>query len=150
MKKGRAISEEEAIAEVRSVYAGLAARPFERNCIARTECCRFKLTGRTPHLTRGEALVAARGWRATGRKTLPPSGPDGACPMLDGKTGRCMVYESRPFGCRTHYCREAGGILPRKDVADLIHRLEDVDTALGGDGGRPLEDAVRDALGRLR
>ncbi|MGZ5022302.1 MAG: hypothetical protein ACXWFY_07765, partial [Chthoniobacterales bacterium] len=63
--------EEDALAAVRQVYADLAQRPIERNCVRRKECCHFKLTGRTPYLTRGEALVAARAFKATGRKTLP-------------------------------------------------------------------------------
>jgi uncharacterized protein len=139
----------DAIAEVRAVYAALAERPVERHCIARTECCQFKLTGRVPHLTRGEAMVAARGWRATGRKALPEP-PDGSCPMLDMKSGKCMIYEHRPFGCRTHFCRAAGGNIDRKDVIDLIRRLETVDAVLGGDGSRLLDDAVAAELKRMR
>jgi hypothetical protein len=38
-----------------------------------------------------------------------------------------MIYESRPFGCRTHFCAKAGGMYPRKHVADLIQRLEAID-----------------------
>ena len=56
----------DAAAAVRAIYTELAARPIERACVARTECCRFKLTGKTPYLTKGEALVAAKAWRATG------------------------------------------------------------------------------------
>ena len=37
--------------EVRKIYADLAARPLERSCALRTDCCHFKLTGKTPHLT---------------------------------------------------------------------------------------------------
>lgn len=138
-----------AITEVRAVYDALAGRPVERNCIGRTECCQFRLTGRVPHLTRGEAMVVARGWRATGRKTLPEPG-DGSCPMLDMKSGRCMIYEHRPFGCRTHFCRAAGGNIDRKDVIDLIRRLETVDAMLSGDGPRLLHDAVAAELVKMR
>ncbi|MEY2548698.1 MAG: uncharacterized protein QOD64_1280, partial [Verrucomicrobiota bacterium] len=60
-----------ALEEVRQVYADLAARPIERNCVRLKECCHFKLTGRTPYLTKGEALVAARALRTTGRTRLP-------------------------------------------------------------------------------
>ena len=45
-------------AEVKAIYAELDRRPLERNCTALTTCCRFKLTGETPYLTKGEALVA--------------------------------------------------------------------------------------------
>ena len=140
--------EKSAIAEVHAVYADLASRPVERNCALRTECCQFKLTGRVPHLTRGEAIVAARGWRSTGRKALPVRG-DGSCPMLDDKTGRCLIYEHRPFGCRTHFCRAAGGPYNRNAVIDLIRRLEAVDGSLGASGARPFEAALLDALDAL-
>lgn len=89
------------MAEVRRVYAELDLRPVGRNCLRRKECCQFNLTGRTPYLTRGEALVAARAWRATGRKKLPES-VHGVCPLLELHSGRCLIYAERPFGCRTH------------------------------------------------
>ena len=135
----------DAVATVQTIYAELDARPIERACLARTDCCRFKLTGKTPYLTKGEALVAAKAWRATGRTRLPES-PDGACPLLDRTTGRCQIYEGRPFGCRTHFCAAAGGPYARREVVDLIHRLEDLDRALGGDGALPLPAAVANAL----
>ena len=134
-----------ALDEVRAIYRELAERPIERRCELRTECCHFKLTGKTPHLTKGEALLAARALRATGRKALPTR-TDGACPLLDPSTSRCLIYADRPFGCRTHFCAAAGGPYPRREVVDLIRRLEDIDTALGGDGPRVLERAVGTAL----
>jgi Fe-S-cluster containining protein len=139
---------EEALAEVRAVYAALADRPVERNCTRRTECCQFNLTGRTPYLTKGEALLAARALRATGRKKSPTPKHDG-CPLLDGNTGRCLIYESRPFGCRTHFCREAGGPYARGDVRDLIRRLEIVDAQLAGNGPVALPVALARALREL-
>jgi hypothetical protein len=122
---------------------------MERACLARTECCQFKLTGRTPHLTKGEALVAAKGWRATGRKELPDPA-DEACPMLQPESGRCLIYADRPFGCRTHFCDAAGGPYPRKLVVDLIRRLEEVDRQLKGDGPRRIQGALADALEEIR
>jgi len=130
---------------VQAIYQELAERPIERNCIQRTDCCRFRLTGRTPFLTKGEALVAAKAVRASGRKKLPES-IDGACPMLNHATGRCLIYEGRPFGCRTHFCAAAGGPYARSEVVDLIHRLEDIDRKLGGDGAMALPVAVEQAL----
>lgn len=138
----------EAAAEVQKIYADLAARPLERNCTLRTECCQFHLTGKIPQLTRGEALVAAKALRATGRKTLPDS-TDGTCPLLDPKTSRCLIYKSRPFGCRTHFCAAAGGPYPRNQVLDLIRRLEEIDTNLDGDGPHPITQAVPLALANL-
>ena len=134
-----------AIAQVEAIYAELALRPIERDCIRRTECCHFKLTGRTPFLTKGEALTAAKAWRSAGGRRLPQS-PEGACPFLESKSGRCLIYDGRPFGCRTHFCAAAGGPYSRKEVVDLIHRLEDLDRALGGDGAKSLPAAVSEAL----
>lgn len=138
-----------ALAEVRQAYVDLAQRPIERNCLRRTECCHFKLTGRTPYLTKGEAILAAKALRATGRKSLPENS-DGACPMLDRKTGNCLIYDARPLGCRTHFCAAAGGPIARREVVDLIRRLEHVDLALNGNGPRTLQEAVAEALEELR
>jgi len=137
-----------ALREVRQVYLDLAARPIDRHCVRVKECCHFKLTGRTPYLTRGEAVVAARALRATGRKTLPANST-GACPLLDPQNGDCLVYDSRPFGCRTHFCAAAGGPYSRREVIDLIRRLEAIDVSLGGTGPRLLQNAVADALAEL-
>ncbi|MEY2563787.1 MAG: hypothetical protein QOH88_1980 [Verrucomicrobiota bacterium] len=134
-----------ALNEVRAVYAELANRPVERNCTRLKECCHFKLTGRTPYLTKGEALLAAKALRATGRKELPVNS-NGACPLLDSTTGNCLIYDSRPFGCRTHFCAAAGGPYARREVIDLIRRLEAVDVQVGGSGPRLLQNAVADAL----
>lgn len=133
--------------EIEAVYAEIERRPLPRQCALRTGCCHFRLAGHTPMLTKGEALYAAEGVRRSGRKVLKPH-PDGACPLL-GRDGRCAIYTHRPFGCRTHFCAEAGGMYPRKHVADLIQRLEALDERLGGHGSRPLEAAVSDALKEL-
>lgn len=137
-----------AVTQVRQVYADLAARPIERSCTRVKECCHFKLTGRTPFLTKGEALLAARSLRATGRKRLPESA-DGVCPLLNRETGNCLVYNDRPFGCRTHFCAAAGGPYARREVIDLIRRLEQIDSDLAGDGTHSLQSAVGDALTAL-
>jgi Fe-S-cluster containining protein len=137
-----------ALHEVRQVYADLASRPIERNCVRLKECCHFKLTGRTPYLTKGEALIAAKALRATGRTKLPAN-PTGACPVLEAATGNCLIYESRPFGCRTHFCAAAGGPYARREVIELIRRLETVDAQLGGDGPRILQSSIAQALVEL-
>jgi len=138
----------EILAQVRAVYTDLAARSVERNCLRRTECCQFHLTGKVPQLTRGEALLAAHSFRATGRKSIPEP-PDGSCSMLQPGTGKCLIYESRPFGCRTHFCQPAGGPMERNQVLDLIRRLEDMDRKLGGDGPHPLPQAVVGAMEKI-
>ena len=127
------VSPDEACNETRAIYQALAERPIERSCMRRKECCHFKLTGRTPLLTKGEAILAAAALRQTGRTRLP-SAASGVCPMLNVVTGDCLIYESRPFGCRTHFCAAAGGPYARSEVLDLIRRLEDLDHRLGGDG----------------
>ncbi len=133
-------SVKEVKAEVMAIYADLEKRPLSRNCTGIAQCCHFRLTGKTPVLTKGEAVVAAVGVRASGRTKLRPH-PDGACPLL-GDDGRCTIYEHRPFGCRTHFCAAAGGVQPRREIIDLIRRLEVIDEKLGGDGSKPLEGAV--------
>ncbi len=149
MNRRRPINpEKEALAQVRALYDELARRPVERACTRSTGCCQFHVTGRTPMLTRGEALLAARAVRAAGRKTLPTR-TDGACPLLRDD-GRCTIYDSRPFGCRTHFCAQAGGIIPRGEVIDLIRRLEAIDAQLGGSGPRALEVAIASELERMR
>ncbi len=137
-----------ALAEVSAVYAELDRRPVERACTRLTECCQFKRTGRMPSVTRGEALLALRALRATGRKDVPPAA-DGNCPMLEARTGKCLVYADRPFGCRTHFCAAAGGSYERREVLDLIRRLEEIDVKLGHrDGPRPFPAALAAERGR--
>lgn len=146
MKPAAAI--DEAVRAVRAVYQEWAARPVERACTGLADCCRFRLAGHTPYLTKGEALVAARAWKAAGRRDVAVPA-DGSCPFLHPGNGRCRIYEGRPFGCRTHFCDAAGGPATRGEVRDLIHRLEEIDSRLGGRGGVSLPVAVRDAMAAL-
>ena len=134
-----------------AIYAELDQRPVQRDCVRRTECCQFKLTGRTPMLTAGEALVVAAALRAGGRRSLPESADaaTGRCPLLN-QAGKCIVYDARPFGCRTHFCAAAGGPYTRNEVRDLVRRLEEVDATLGGDGPHALPMAVESALEKLQ
>jgi uncharacterized protein len=142
-----AILQRETIDEVRAVYRDLSERPIQRSCTRLGECCHFKLTGRTPQLTRGEAILAAKAVRASGRKALPENAT-GACPLLR-ENGACLIYQDRPFGCRTHFCSAAGGPYARGEVLDLIRRLEVVDARLGSEGPRPLPAAVGEELRRM-
>jgi len=139
------VNEQSAEREVRGIYRELAERAISRSCTFRTECCQFRLTGKIPHLTRGEALVAVKALRASGRKSAPLRS-DGSCPMLDPGTSRCWIYEGRPFGCRTDFCDAAGGPYDRRDVIDLIRRLEEVDARLQGHGPQILTSALADIL----
>ena len=140
-------AEREALEKVRAVYAELARRPLTRSCTSSTGCCQFHITGRVPQLTRGEARLAARAVRAVGRKAMPER-LDGACPLLR-PDGRCLIYEDRPFGCRTHFCAAAGGPVSRGEVVDLIRELEAIDHQLGGSGPRALQAAVAMELAQM-
>jgi Fe-S-cluster containining protein len=62
--------------------------------------------------------------------------------MLEMRTGKCLIYADRPFACRTHFCDAAGGPYSRKEVLDLIRRLEAISAVLGGDGPRPIQAAL--------
>ena len=140
---------DDASRQVLEIYAEWQRRPIQRNCTGLADCCRFRQVGHTPYLTRGEALVAAKAWKAAGRKDVVVP-PDGSCPFLHPKNGRCQIYEGRPFGCRTHFCDAAGGPASRGEVRDLIQRLEDIDTRLGGNGSMNLPAAVKEAMKQLK
>lgn len=142
------VDTEDAAHLVMEIYREWQKRPLDRGCTGMADCCRFKLTGRTPYLTRGEALVAARAWRASGRKHVAAM-TDGSCPFLHPCTGMCRIYDGRPFGCRTHFCVAAGGPAPRDLVRDLIQRLEEIDRQLGGSGSVNLPTAVKTAMGNF-
>jgi len=140
---------DEAARDVRAIYAEWQSRPIHRHCTGIADCCRFRLVGHTPYLTKGEALVAAKAWRAAGRKEVVVPA-DGSCPFLHSTTGKCGIYDGRPFGCRTHFCAAAGGPAARNEVRDLIQRLEDIDHRLGGTGGVSLPISVREAMRGLK
>lgn len=139
--------QDELLRQVRQVYTDTSARDFPNSCQSRAACCHFRNAGHVPFLTRGEALVAAKAVRARGLRKIAEH-PDGACPLINTE-GRCTIYESRPFGCRTHFCKEAGGIVPRPLIRDLVQRLEAIDRELGGDGGRNFHSAINQALTEL-
>jgi uncharacterized protein len=149
-KRGQSMSPERrarqaALEEVRAIYREVDSRAPSRQYTRLTECCQFRLTGRTPMLTRGEAMVAAQAVRASGRKALPVAVEEGGCPLLKAD-GKCLIYQDRPFGCRTHFCAAAGGPYERGEVLDLIRRLEVLDRKLEGAGPRALTRTVADEM----
>jgi uncharacterized protein len=123
------------------------------SCPSSTECCRFGVTGREPYVTSIEVAalrraVARRGGPLSAkRRALPLARDAGAaqkeriCTFLK-VSGRCSVYESRPFGCRTFFCARA--TLPARiagsELRELVHRLRDIASRHepGGDAPRPL------------
>jgi hypothetical protein len=73
-------------------------------------CCHFAVTGREPYPTAIELEEVRHAMRAAGvvardSRRLPLA--DGRpCPLLSD-AGRCRIYASRPFGCRTFFCKGA-------------------------------------------
>jgi len=95
-------------------------------------CCRFGATGREPYPTPVELCEVDHALRARGahsrstgasssskRRALPLAKDPDACPLLSPE-GRCTIYESRPFGCRTFFCH--GHEPPRRD-RETIQRI---------------------------
>lgn len=149
LRENSAPDQAAAIGEVLEIYAEWETRPMVRACTGIADCCRFRLVGHTPYLSKGEALVAARAWKAAGRRDVVTPA-DGSCPFLHPNTGKCRIYQGRPFGCRTHFCTAAGGPAHRNDVRDLIQRLEAIDHRLGGRGPVNLASAVSEAMAGSR
>ena len=140
--------EARALAELRALYARAATLTDGLTCDASTDCCRFGVTGREPYPTAIEIAELERGIRARGglkkRRTLPVAG-ERRCALLDD-AGRCQVYASRPFGCRTFFCeraRDPNGdpvALPREEVAALSRAIADLSARFDprDPGPRPL------------
>ena len=134
--------EHPARAELRAIYAEVDAALAPFSCEGTRECCHFGVTGREPYPTAVEMAEVHEAVRAGGislgavlrgasreRRTLPIVARDAhesresnarRCPLLSME-GRCRIYASRPFGCRTHFCHRASGPgkLPRKELLRL-------------------------------
>src|SRR5690348_13387505 len=105
--------EKSLLTELGALYAEADALHATTTCPASTECCRFGVTGREPYVTSIEVLAIERAVAAAGgplspkRRALPLAGNSGererTCPLLT-ESGRCSIYQSRPFGCRTYFC----------------------------------------------
>jgi Fe-S-cluster containining protein len=156
-RKPDALREDALLAELRALYRDVDALRAGWSCASSTECCRFAVTGREPYVTSIEVLalenaVARRGGPlSAARRALPiafeTAAEERVCRFLD-RSGRCSVYESRPFGCRTFYCRrrvEAGPPPSREAERELLGRLKDlaVRHEPGGDAARPLSRVFR-------
>jgi hypothetical protein len=113
------------------------------------QCCHFAVTGREPYPTAVELEEVRHAVRAANVTVAPrASGPLEAlrpCPLLS-QDGRCRIYASRPFGCRTFFC---GQKLPRERIAGIGRRIADLSArfAAGADGDvdpgpRPLTRAL--------
>jgi len=148
---------------LRAVYAEVDRLLDGWTCDSSTDCCRFGVTGREPYPTAIEVAELERAVRSRGglpkRRSLPTVTDRGEderrCSLLSDE-GKCLVYASRPFGCRTFFCERAksgGGEGWRsgpkveiarlgRTVADLSARFEPRDP-----GPRPLSRATEGWVG---
>lgn len=160
MARGKAPSElSSAVAELRALralYAQADALFAGWSCETSTDCCRFGVTGREPYPTAIELAELQNAVRARGglpkRRTLPLA-DERRCDLL-GDDGRCLVYASRPFGCRTFFCdRAEGPAVPRAEIQRLSREIADLSTrfAPADPGPRPLSKVgVREGSARPR
>ncbi len=139
----------ERLAELRQLYAEVARLTEGFECDASTDCCRFGVTGREPYPTAVELAELERAVRARGGlprvRSLPVVG-ERRCALLSDE-GRCVAYESRPFGCRTFFCDRARGPvgqsareIPRGEIARLGRQVADLSAKFDprDPGPRPL------------
>lgn len=147
--KRRDPERERALEELRALYARIDAALDGWGCDASTDCCRFGVTGREPYPTAVELAELERAVRARGglpkRRSLPMA-EERRCALLSDD-GRCMVYASRPFGCRTFFCARARGpageavrALPKAEIAAVARAVADLSArfAPADPGPRPL------------
>jgi Fe-S-cluster containining protein len=113
------------------VYDGLSELLAGSSCPRSTRCCRFAQTGRTPYLWPVEVRRVLKAIDRRGGR-LPREGAPGDCPLLL-KDGGCSIYNDRPFGCRTYFCKDA--TLPqgsrRSEIDALSRQLRVLSESLG-------------------
>jgi hypothetical protein len=137
------------LAELRAIYTEIDAVLAGFTCDASSDCCHFARTGREPYPSAVEIAELERAVKARGgppKKRALPKVDERRCVLLD-ESGRCSVYASRPFGCRTYFCDRGrgpvgeappaprGGEIGRlaRAIADLSARFDPRDP-----GPRPL------------
>ena len=119
--------------ELRALYDEVDALLAPYSCDSSTECCRFGVTGREPYVTPAEVAELTVAIRAHGGLKKPKRLPihvdakERRCALLDDE-GRCSVYASRPFGCRTFFCDRIVGPkkFPRSEVQRLARAIADL------------------------
>lgn len=144
-----------ALADLRALYARIDGALEGWACEASTDCCRFGVTGREPYPTAVEIAELERAVRARGglkkRRTLPVAG-ERRCALLDDD-GKCLVYASRPFGCRTFFCERATSAvgegtraLPKTEIAAVSRAIADLSARFDprDPGPRPLSRVTGD------
>ena len=148
-------TDDPARAELRAIYAEADAILAPFGCALSGECCDFANTGREPTPTAVEIAEVLHAARAIGgikkRRSLPVAGSR-VCALL-GDDGRCRIYASRPFGCRTFFCdRITGpGKVPRDEIQRLSRKLAELsERAFRRDPrARPLSSALAEPLEAL-
>jgi Fe-S-cluster containining protein len=148
-----------ALEKLRAVYAEVDAVLAGWTCASSTDCCRFGVTGREPYPTSVEIAELERAVRARGglpkRRTLPVA-DERRCTLLSDE-GRCLVYASRPFGCRTFFCERGSGPAgepprsgPKTEIARLGRSVADLATRFdpADPGPRPLSKVTAGWTGR--
>lgn len=142
---------------LRAIYDEVDALLAPFGCAETAECCAFSKTGREPYPTAIElaeialAISERGGARALLRKPQKrhlPSLVDASCPLLS-QDGRCRIYASRPFGCRTHFCDRRSGAdpWPRVAVLELGARVAELSARAFPRDPRPRP--LRNALAKL-
>lgn len=99
------------------------------------QCCHFGNIGREPYPTAVELEEVRHAMRTLGVSPAParklPLADLQPCPLLS-ETGRCRIYASRPFGCRTFFCQDAQAPYgarvkrPRDEVNAIGRRVADL------------------------
>lgn len=131
-----------ALENLRGVYVEVDRLLEGWTCDSSTDCCRFGVTGREPYPTSVEIAELERAVRARGglpkRRSLPvirvgTRGEDERRCTLLSDEGKCLVYASRPFGCRTFFCERASGPAgeparsgPKSEIARLGRAVADL------------------------
>jgi Fe-S-cluster containining protein len=152
-------------ADLLALYGEVDALLSPYTCDGSAECCRFGITNREPyptavelaeveHAVRGQGLkLEPSAGRAAGKRGLPLADAVGACPLL-GADGRCRIYASRPFGCRTFFCERAvgPGKVPRSEIQRLARKVADLSARFDprDPGARPFVRALEGLAGRKR
>jgi Fe-S-cluster containining protein len=153
MRARQSSAEDPAQKGLRAIYAEVDALTAGWTCEASTDCCRFGVTGREPYPTAVELAELERAVRARGglpkRRSLAIAS-ERRCELLSDQ-GKCLVYASRPFGCRTFFCERAQGPsgehvreLPRDEIARLGRAVADLSAQFAprDPGPRPLSRAT--------
>lgn len=148
-------AERDALARLRALYAEVDALFAGVSCPASTDCCRFGVTGREPYPTAIEAELLRVAVRARGgipRARSLPVADERRCPLLSD-AGRCLVYDARPFGCRTFFCERADDgarAVSRRRVLEIASRIAALSESFAprDPKARPLSGALSAELRR--